>query len=205
MVEPSADHRLPPGQGGRAVLVRPTLLEDAAAVAGLLNKLAEKAHADHPVTTARVETYLRHCESHTDMYVNYVAETAASADEDGIARGDGTGGGDGILGGSRHGADAAAIRLTVIGFLSAVFYETPFHDKGTCLINELIVDADRRGAGVGRALVETAKAEARRRGMDEIEVGTEKTNLAAQRFYQRVGFDEEFVLLSQDFHKQEEP
>ena len=37
--------------------------------------------------------------------------------------------------------------------------------------------------------------------MDEIEVGIEKTNPAAQRFYKRLGFDEEFVLLGQDFHK----
>ncbi len=47
---------------------------------------------------------------------------------------------------------------------------------------------------------EATRAEARRRGMDEIEVGTEKTNLAAQRFYRRVGFDEEYVLLGEDFH-----
>lgn len=89
----------------------------------------------------------------------------------------------------------------MVVFLSSVFYETPFHDKGTCLINELIVRKDRRGTGIGRALVEAVQAEARRRGMDEIQVGTEKTNLAAQRFYKRVGFDEEFVLLGEDFHK----
>ncbi|MHB8928432.1 MAG: GNAT family N-acetyltransferase [Bacillota bacterium] len=89
-----------------------------------------------------------------------------------------------------------------VGFLSAVFYETPFHDKGTCLINELIVAENQRGTGIGRALVEAARTEAKRRGMDEIEVGTEKSNTAAQRFYKRMGFDEEFVLLSEDFHKE---
>jgi GNAT superfamily N-acetyltransferase len=88
----------------------------------------------------------------------------------------------------------------VIGFLSLMFYKTLFHDGGTAQINELIVERDRRGAGVGRLLIERAVAEARRRGMDEIEVGTEKGNAAAQRFYRKNGFDEEYVLLGMEFH-----
>jgi GNAT superfamily N-acetyltransferase len=64
------------------------------------------------------------------------------------------------------------------GFLSAVFYETPFHAKGTCLINELVVARGARGRGVGRGLVETVREEARRRG-----------------------FDEEYVLLGQEFEQ----
>ena len=52
-----------------------------------------------------------------------------------------------------------------------------------------------RGLGAGRQLVENAIFEGKNRGMDEIEVGTEKSNLAAQRFYNKAGFNEEFVLL----------
>ena len=32
-----------------------------------------------------------------------------------------------------------------IGFLSLIFYKTLFHAGGTALINELVVDRDRRG------------------------------------------------------------
>jgi GNAT superfamily N-acetyltransferase len=88
----------------------------------------------------------------------------------------------------------------VIGFLSLMFYKTLFHDGGTAQINELVVEKDRRGEGVGRLLIERAVAEARRRGMDEIEVGTEMGNAAAQRFYRKNGFDGEYVLLGMEFH-----
>lgn len=84
------------------------------------------------------------------------------------------------------------------GFLSIIFYRTPFHTGGTALINELIVDQDYRGRGLGQALIAHAIALARTRGMDEIEVGTEKSNLAAQKFYKKAGFDEEHVLLGMD-------
>jgi GNAT superfamily N-acetyltransferase len=89
----------------------------------------------------------------------------------------------------------------VVGFLSLIFYKTLFHEGGTALINELVVEQDRRGQGVGRLLIERAVAEARQRGMDEIEVGTEKGNAAAQRFYRNSGFDEEYVLLGMELHK----
>ncbi len=89
----------------------------------------------------------------------------------------------------------------VCGFLSMVFYRTLFHAGGTALINELVVDRSCRGRGLGRALVQAAAEEARAHGMDEIEVGTEKENLAAQSFYHRVGFDEEYILLGLEFHE----
>jgi GNAT superfamily N-acetyltransferase len=87
----------------------------------------------------------------------------------------------------------------VVGFLSLIFYKTFFHRGGTALINELVVDRAHRDRGIGGALIEAAVREARARGMDEIEVGTERENAAAQRFYHRHGFDEEYVLLGTDF------
>jgi ribosomal protein S18 acetylase RimI-like enzyme len=87
----------------------------------------------------------------------------------------------------------------VIGFISLIFYKTYFHKGGTALINELIVDKKVRGLGVGRKLIENAILEAKNRGMDEIEVSTEKTNLAAQRVYKKAGFDEECFLFGMEF------
>lgn len=87
----------------------------------------------------------------------------------------------------------------VEGFLSMVFYLTLFHHGGTALINELVVERTQRGRGLGQALIERAVQEAHQRGMDEIEVGTEQENLAAQAFYRKMGFDEAYVLLGMEF------
>lgn len=87
----------------------------------------------------------------------------------------------------------------VVGFISVVFYKTLFHRGGTALINELVVDRGARGMGIGRALVERVVAEARARGMDEVEVGTEQSNQRAKAFYRGCGFDEEYVLLGMEF------
>jgi GNAT superfamily N-acetyltransferase len=87
----------------------------------------------------------------------------------------------------------------VVGFISVIFYKTHFHRGGTALINELVVDRAVRGTGIGRALVERAISEAQNRGMDEVEVGTEQDNLAAQAFYHKCGFDEEYLLLGLEF------
>jgi ribosomal protein S18 acetylase RimI-like enzyme len=93
----------------------------------------------------------------------------------------------------------AEIDGTIAGFISVVFYKTLFHKGGTALINELIISRSYRGKGIGRLLIERVKEEAVNRGMDELEVGTEKTNEAAQAFYKKCGFDEEFVLLGMEF------
>ena len=87
----------------------------------------------------------------------------------------------------------------VTGFLSMVFYKTFFHEGGTALINELVIDRRLRGKGIGQALVARAKEEALARGMDELEVGTEFSNQAARSFYQTCGFDQESVLLGMEF------
>ncbi len=87
----------------------------------------------------------------------------------------------------------------VRGFLSLVFYGSFFHRVGTALINELVIDSKQRGLGLGRQLIDAAIAEARARGMDEIEVGTEVNNLAAQQFYKKCGLNEEYVLLGMEF------
>lgn len=90
---------------------------------------------------------------------------------------------------------------TIVGFISIIFYKTVFHKGGTALINELIITESQRGKGIGQSLIEKAKKEALKRGLDEIEVGTEKTNYSAQQFYRKCGFNEEFVLLGMEFEQ----
>jgi len=87
----------------------------------------------------------------------------------------------------------------VVGLLSLVLYRTLLHAGGTALINELVVAEGARGRGIGGRLVETAAEAARECGMDEIEVGTERENRSARRFYRRAGFDRQYVLFGREF------
>lgn len=93
----------------------------------------------------------------------------------------------------------ACVDGQVVAFLSLIFYQTLFHAGGTALINELIVTRRYRGQGIGRALVEQARAEALARGMDELEVATELDNRPARDFYRRCGFDQEYILFGMEF------
>ena len=83
----------------------------------------------------------------------------------------------------------------IVGLVSLILYKTLLHAGGTALINELVVAEGARGRGIGRRLVQRVIEVAREQGMDEVEVGTEKDNIPARRFYKSQGFDQEYVLL----------
>ncbi|MBN2532580.1 MAG: GNAT family N-acetyltransferase [Spirochaetales bacterium] len=89
----------------------------------------------------------------------------------------------------------AVVDNTVAGFLSLVVYKTLLLKGGTALINELVVSREYRRKGIGTLLIKKACMLARESGMDEIEVGTECKNRAAQSFDKKNGFSEEYVLL----------
>jgi ribosomal protein S18 acetylase RimI-like enzyme len=57
-----------------------------------------------------------------------------------------------------------------------------------CYVAELYVVPDRRGLGMGRALMEAAIAEARRRGSDSMDIGVDEPDVAARRLYESLGF-----------------
>jgi ribosomal protein S18 acetylase RimI-like enzyme len=83
----------------------------------------------------------------------------------------------------------------VVGFINFTVRRTALHIGLSGLIDELVVDRRFRGSGVGRSLVVAAAETCRRLGCVELEVSTEKTNVAARRFYRECGFDEDAVLL----------
>jgi len=87
----------------------------------------------------------------------------------------------------------------VVGLISLVFYKTFLHAGGTALINELVVSGSERGRGIGAQLIKAGIAAARECGMDEIEVGTERANRLARRFYKHIGFNMEYVLFGMEF------
>ena len=87
----------------------------------------------------------------------------------------------------------------VIGYISLLFYRSLFHKKGTAQVNELIIDKEYRNKGLGRTLLEYGIRRAKERGMDEIEIGVEKENIKAIKFYKDNGIKEEYLLLGKEF------
>ncbi|AEW03663.1 GCN5-related N-acetyltransferase [Sulfobacillus acidophilus DSM 10332] len=61
-------------------------------------------------------------------------------------------------------------------------------DETQAEIVNLAVDPDRQGQGVGQALIRTAIADARTRGIREIHVATGNSSLEALALYQKTGF-----------------
>jgi ribosomal protein S18 acetylase RimI-like enzyme len=57
-----------------------------------------------------------------------------------------------------------------------------------CYLAELYVVPDRRGRGLGRALMEAAIELARQEGADYMELGTSEDDVAARALYESLGF-----------------
>jgi GNAT superfamily N-acetyltransferase len=73
--------------------------------------------------------------------------------------------------------------LAVLRFRPAIWT-----DKLECYLAELYVVPDRRGRGLGRALMEAAIELARREGADHMDLGTGETDHAARALYESLGF-----------------
>jgi ribosomal protein S18 acetylase RimI-like enzyme len=57
-----------------------------------------------------------------------------------------------------------------------------------CYLAELYVVPERRGRGLGRALMQMAIDEARQRGADYMDLGTSEDDVAARGLYESLGF-----------------
>jgi ribosomal protein S18 acetylase RimI-like enzyme len=57
-----------------------------------------------------------------------------------------------------------------------------------CYLAELYIRPQRRGQGIGRALMEAALSEAQDRGADTMEIAVDEPDLAARRLYESLGF-----------------
>jgi ribosomal protein S18 acetylase RimI-like enzyme len=58
-----------------------------------------------------------------------------------------------------------------------------------CYLEELYVVPDRRGQGIGRALMEAAMEVAREEGAAHMDLGTGEDDVAARALYEKLGFD----------------
>lgn len=74
----------------------------------------------------------------------------------------------------------------IVGTLTLAFYRIPTGTKAW--IEDVVVDADARGHGVGELLNRAALAEAPSRGAKDVSLTSRPSREAANRLYQRIGF-----------------
>ncbi|QEW00727.1 GNAT family N-acetyltransferase [Microbacterium caowuchunii] len=77
----------------------------------------------------------------------------------------------------------------VVGFVSANFSEDAPQEHFRSVLWRINVDADDQGRGVGRFAVDGLMDEARRRGMDHVDVIYEAGEEGPEAFFRRVGFE----------------
>jgi ribosomal protein S18 acetylase RimI-like enzyme len=93
----------------------------------------------------------------------------------------------------------ARIGEAVCGFVHLTTRQSILHGGPSGLIDELVVSRNFRGQGIGRLLMDAAVNRCRGLGCCEVEVSTERSNLQAQEFYRRCGFDDEGALFELHF------
>ena len=75
----------------------------------------------------------------------------------------------------------------IVGSLTLIFYRIPTGLKAW--IEDVVVDESARGHGIGELLNRAALDEARRRGAKAVSLTSRPSREAANRLYQRIGFE----------------
>jgi GNAT superfamily N-acetyltransferase len=77
--------------------------------------------------------------------------------------------------------------MRLLGYACLYWHFSSTKAVETVLMNDLYVDAEARGGGVGRALIEAAAEVGRERGSPILEWSTAPDNATAQRLYDSTG------------------
>jgi GNAT superfamily N-acetyltransferase len=77
----------------------------------------------------------------------------------------------------------------VVGMVSLLFTISTAEGGPVALLEDMVVEPERRRAGIGRALLDAAIDHARAAGLARITLLTDRANEAALRFYGREGFE----------------
>lgn len=74
------------------------------------------------------------------------------------------------------------------GFAFLTFRPTPYWDGPLAQLEELYVRPERRGTGMGSALMVRASQASRERGAQEMHINVVEVDTDTRRFYERLGF-----------------
>ena len=85
-----------------------------------------------------------------------------------------------------------------VGITHYLFHRHCWHVENVCYLQDLYVDADQRGTGVGRALIEAVYAKADAAGFPSVYWHTQSFNEAGRRLYDRVATLTPFLMYSRD-------
>jgi GNAT superfamily N-acetyltransferase len=78
-------------------------------------------------------------------------------------------------------------RGPAVGFATLYWTWSTLRAARIAVMNDLFVDPDARGEGVGEALIGACRERCRERGMTWLEWSTAPSNIRAQRLYDRMG------------------
>jgi GNAT superfamily N-acetyltransferase len=81
----------------------------------------------------------------------------------------------------------------VAGFTVSVLHPGSWTLKPMCYLEDLFVDPDRRGHGIGQALIEDLVTMGRERGWSRLYWHTRQSNAVARRLYDRFATADDFV------------
>ncbi|SEA15041.1 GNAT family N-acetyltransferase [Rubrimonas cliftonensis] len=81
----------------------------------------------------------------------------------------------------------------VVGLAHLIFHRHCWSEGDTCYLQDLYVDQDMRGEGLGRKLIEACYAEADAAGAVTVYWMTQEFNYAARMLYDRVGVRTPFI------------
>lgn len=95
-----------------------------------------------------------------------------------------------FLGVADNFARIALIENNIVGYVTSGPMGLPIeHKDGAYEIYRLYIDVSAKGMGLGKTLLELALAEAKRIKSRELYLGVYCDNLAAQKFYTKLGFE----------------
>jgi GNAT superfamily N-acetyltransferase len=81
----------------------------------------------------------------------------------------------------------------VVGIANSILHPTTWTEKKFCYLNDLFVDPEVRGKGIGKALIDDLIERARANGWARLYWSTRENNSVARRLYDQYGDTDGFV------------